>query len=206
MEEKSDIRFEYEGIKEGRKTKRILFTIYRNTPKNPDVIDERKIILDANSKPRQMEMPYDFYPELYEDFIGHNQLAKEDIDLLLSRSGHSEEKVRRAIKLADEQGHISNYMGWLLKCIENDYQIVETVDGDSVKADKIREIRADVDNNKTDLAKKVWKKTQTNEVYPDFMNYIRQMMNEEIFETVYSDEEKVQMFVSWKTGKDVKFF
>ncbi|MBQ7241185.1 MAG: replication initiation protein, partial [Firmicutes bacterium] len=40
LEEKSNLRFEYKGIREGRKMRRIRFAIYPNIPANPDVIDE----------------------------------------------------------------------------------------------------------------------------------------------------------------------
>ena len=42
LKEKSDIRFEYKGIREGRKTKKLLFTIYRNIPKNPEIINKNQ--------------------------------------------------------------------------------------------------------------------------------------------------------------------
>ena len=60
LAEKSNIRFEYEGIRKGRKMGHILFGIYPNTPRNPDVIYERQEFIEQNAKVnRQLEMPRD---------------------------------------------------------------------------------------------------------------------------------------------------
>ena len=209
LEEKSDIRFEYEGIREGRKTKRIIFTIFNNTPKNPTIIDERKMLLDANSvQDRQLEMPLDVYPELYEDFVGHNHLDKEDITLLIKKAGGSEAKVRRAIEMADKQDNISNYMGWLIRCIEEDYMQVETVSGSVEKAKIAQEIKATVEENKKNrkIQEAVWNKTKTKE---DFINFATMLLDNglslEQLEAVYTCEEMVQMYADWKVGRQIEF-
>ena len=51
LEEKSNIRFEFDTYRVGRKIARIIFHVYPNTPKNPDVIDERREFFEKNAKP-----------------------------------------------------------------------------------------------------------------------------------------------------------
>ena len=50
--------------------------------------------------------------------------------------------------MADKQDNISNYMGWLIRCIEEDYMQVETVSGSVEKAKIAQEIKATVEENK----------------------------------------------------------
>lgn len=149
LREKSDIYFEYEGIREGRKTKRIIFTIYNNVPNNASIINERKKLLDSNSvSNRQLEMPMDIYPEFYKEFVGHNHLDKEDITLLINKAQGDIEKVRKAINLADKQDNLINYMGWLIRCIEENYIQVETISGSVEMADRTKEIKNSLDEQK----------------------------------------------------------
>lgn len=205
MEEKSDIRFEYEGIREGRKTKRILFTIFRNTPKNPTILNNRQALIDAGMN-RQLEMPLDVYPELYKEFVGHNDLAIEDITLLLTKAAGEEEKVREAIKMADSQSNIKNYMGWIISCIEKGYTNTETVEGSKERATGLKEIREDLDKNREAIAAKVWKKTKTKEEFETFKNEVEEYMGGitlEELETIYDCVELTQCFSGWKLGKGI---
>ncbi|MBQ7242066.1 MAG: replication initiation protein, partial [Firmicutes bacterium] len=170
LSEKSNIRFEYEGRRIGRKMGRISFSIYPNTPSDPMVIDERKQLLDYNAtKNRQLEIPQDMYPELYDEFVGHNRLSREDISLLLLKAGGNAEKVRSAIELADRQPEIKNYMGWLIRCLENGYDRVDTLYGSAERAEQIREIRDEYERSKDETRLRVWKRIKTKEDYPDFL-------------------------------------
>lgn len=205
MEEKSDIRFEYEGIREGRKTRRILFTVYRNTPKNPTILNERKEFLENNMAiNRQLEMPMDIYPDLYEDFVGHNDLIAEDITLLINKAGGDEQKVRKAIELADKQSNIKNYMGWLVRCIEKGYGTTETVEGSSETAEGIREIRKNLDDNRDKIARQSWEKIKSKEEYPEFVEEIElRGFQIDQLEVIYECEELVTLFTDWKLKRGV---
>lgn len=209
LEEKSDIRFEYEPVKEGRKTKRILFTIYRNIPKNPEIIDERQALFEATTKPnRQLEMPYDLYVELYDEYVGHNQLSKEDIDLLFKKAGGEAEKVRNAIELADKQPSIDNYMGWLIKCIENDYQATEVIEGSYEDAQDVKAVLNSYEALKESgiPQAKAWARIKGKDDYSDFIEFvILNGISEEQLEVIYSTEELVKMYTDYKMGREVNF-
>ncbi len=207
LKEKSDIRFEYEGIREGRKTKRLLFTIYRNVPKNQEVISERQKIIEANVAAfRQLEMPMDTFPDLYGDFVGHNKLTKEDIDLLLKKADYQEERVRGAIAMADAQDSLTNYMGWLIRCIEKGYGQVETVAGSAQRADDIHEIREGMEKNKDIIVARAWERTKSKEDYDEFIGMIEKNgLTEELLESIYPVSETLQMYADWKAGREIKF-
>ena len=201
--EKSNIRFEYEGLREGRKMARILFSIYPNKPKNEDIIDERQRIIEANAVPnRQLEMPMDTCPEIYEEFVGHNKLAKEDIDLLLQKAAFDKAKVRKAIEMADsKQDMISNYMGFLIRCIEENWTNVETIEGSVEQAQKVIEIQKNVEKDRSNIAQRVWEKTKSREEFPDFeKEIIENGLDMEQIEIIYQPDELVKLFTNWKMG------
>lgn len=205
MEEKSDIRFEYEGIREGRRTKRILFTIYRNTPQNATAIDNKKALIDAGmTVNRQLEMPLDVYPELYEDFTDHNGLAVEDITLLLNKAAGDESKVRRAIELADKQSYIKNYMGWIITAIERNFDEVEVIEGSAETAKKVQEISEHLNTNRESIANQVWRKIKTKPEFPDFISDIKEKgFDLDQLELIFEPEELTKAFTDWKVTKDI---
>ncbi len=209
LKEKSDIRFDYEGLREGRKTKRILFTIYQNTPTNSDVIDERKMLLDENSKSnRQLELPMDIYPQLYEDLVGHNELAKEDITLLINKAGGNEKKVRDAVEMADEASKsnmISNYMGWLVKCIEEGWTETNVLAGSSETATVVKAVTADYAKaDKENLAAKSWARIKKKEEFTDFVMEIEmQGMKVDQLELIYSYQELTKAYTDWRVGRPI---
>ena len=205
--EKSDIRFDFEGIREGRRCRRVRFTIYRNIPKNPDIIDERQRIIEANAKEfRQLEMPYDTFPKLYNDLIGHNHLDKEDVDLLLKKAEYDENRVRRAVELADEQDNLSNYMGWLIRAIENNYTKTETISGSADRADTISRIKKSYDSNKENIVNKAWERVKENPDFGGFMGMVEENgLTRELLESIYPINEILQMYADWKSGRAVNF-
>ncbi len=209
LAEKSDIRFDYEGLREGRKTKRILFTIYRNIPSNPEIIDERQRIIDENTVPfRQLEMPYDTYPELYDELIGHNGLCKEDITLLLKKADYNPNKVREAVKMADEASNnsfINNYMGWLIKCLEEGWGEKGVVEGSSDKAAVVTAVMDEYDKaDKEGLAKKSWDRIKSK---PEFVGFIEAIeeegMDVEQMEVIYSYQELTKAYTDFRLGKGI---
>lgn len=210
LAEKSDIRFDYEGLREGRKTKRILFTIYRNIPSNPEIIDERQRIIDENTVPfRQLEMPYDTYPELYDELIGHNGLCKEDITLLLKKANYNPNKVREAVKMADEASNnsfINNYMGWLIKCLEEGWGEKGVVEGSSDKAAVVTAVMDEYDKaDKEGLAKKSWDRIKSKPEFAGFIEAIEEEgMDVEQMEVIYSYQELTKAYTDFRLGKGIR--
>lgn len=198
LEEKSNIRFEYEGVRQGKKIGKILFHVYPNTPKNPDVIDERKQLIESNAiQYRQMELPLDIMPDLYEQYVGHNNLSKEDIDLLIQKAAGDTEAIHRAISMADAQPEIHNYMGWLVKCIENGYNSVGTIYGDSTSYERAEELRQNVERDRRILAFKIWERYKSQEEFSLFLEEVVGPLDLEQLELAYAPEELTQMYSDW---------
>ena len=207
LEERSNVRFEYEGIKEGRKIAKILFYIYPNEPSNAQVIDERMNILERNAKStyHQLEMPRDQFLWFYEAYEGHNELEKEDLDLLLYQAQYDVDKVKYAIDLADEQAHIDNYMGWIIKCIRSPkaYEKTEVIEGSAQTAKEIRNIRQDYEATKDSTAERVWGKAK---MRPEFALFQEALENQSVtieqLETLFTPAERTDVFFNWKKNGD----
>lgn len=199
MEEKSTIRFEYEPIREGKKIKKVLFTIYPNKPKvqyaGPIQEDEPYV---------QTDLIRNQYGKTFEKYEGHNGLVDEDIRLLLEKANYDEDKVERAVTLADKQDSINNYMGWIIKAIENNYDEVEVVQGSAEKAKFIKNATEDVEKNKEKYAVNAWEKIKTKDNFGEFQSFISDRgLDIEMLEIVYTKDECVKAYCNWAVGREV---
>ncbi len=202
---KSDIRFEYELVRVGRPYKKIVFHIFHNVPQNEDELEVRqKFVEEIGAKNRQYEIPMDYNVEtqrLYDDFVGHNGLDKEDIDLLLKASGMDTDDIRTAIAYADEQENIHNYMGYLISCIKERYfenEPVAVVEGSARQAAAYEEIREQV--NSDDTKKRVWESTKRKEDFADFLQYeerVRELTFIELDE-ILQPADAVAEYIKWR--------
>ena len=198
MEKKSTIRFEYEPIREGRKIKKVLFTIYPNKPK----IQYGMPVKKDNG---QVDIIRSQYEKIFSKFEGHNELTEEDIKLLLEKSGYDEEKVEKAITLADKQNNISNYMGWIIKAIESGYDEVEVAKGSVEQAKIIKDTAKDIKENKEKYAINAWEKIKTKNNFKDFQDFITgRGLDVEMLEIVYTKDECVKAYCDWAVGREVK--
>jgi len=206
LEEKSDIRFEFEGLRDGHKMKRIAFSIYRNKP-SAEVLNRQKYINQRNT---QLEIPYDLeqFKPLFDEYVDHNNLTKEDINLLLKKAKYDGEKVRNAIKMADEQENIGNYMGWIISCILNDYQNNESLEGSTEYATNMKEFRKGYEEKKKsgEIQRLAWERVQHKEDYPRFVSFmedngftIEQLM------IIYTLDEVLKMYADFVVGRPINF-
>ena len=143
------------------------------------------------------------YKELYEEFLGHNQLTVDDIDVLMKKADYDEECVRTAIKMADRQDNITNYMGWLISCIERGYASpIEVIEGDAKKAERVKEVRDEYEENREDVATRAWNKIKQKDDYPEFVESMKAKgILEESFDIVFTPEEMTKFYTEWKIKK-----
>ncbi|MCR5452819.1 MAG: replication initiation protein [Lachnospiraceae bacterium] len=207
LEEKSNLRFDYEGVREGRRMGRIRFFVYPNNPMNKEVIDERREFIDEEKAKtdRQYELPRDLpeYRPLYDEFVGHNDISAEDMDLLIKQSGYDTDLVRLAISQADEQAGIDNYIGWIVACIKaGGYTKTEVVEGSHEKAVAFKNLHDAA--NSDDTKKRVWENTKKKEDFEIFLAYeesVKQISFIELDE-ILEPAESVAEYIAWrKAGK-----
>ncbi len=206
MQQKSNIRFEFEGLREGRPIKKIEFTIYENKPEEKWIEAEsdaaKSIEENATSAYRQMRIPRYQFEELYDELVGHNGLVEADIDILLETAGLDEKKVFAAVSAADSVRHINNYMGWLISHIRGDYsEPIEVVEGSAEAAQQINEVKADYDNHKEEIGYSVWEKKKNDEEFKDFLTFLNKNegLTLEDFELIFpTNKERLAQFIEWK--------
>lgn len=210
LEQVSDIKFEYEPIREGRSYKRIRFRIYKNTP-SEEVLKKSEKLFSIDDEERQLSFPQDVdtYKPLYDKYIGHNSLTSGDIDIFLKDSKWNIEKVEEAIQLADKQHYINNYVGWIRSCIKDNYSSnnIEVLDGSHEDAVVVNEIKEELENNRNEIAAKVWAKSKQSEIFTDFEQYIEtQGVTIEQLEALYSFAELNQAFIDYRFGRPMSIF
>ncbi len=209
--EKSDIKFEYEGVKDGKAFKRIIFTIAKNDPQNVESLNEKQKILGNSTKKEnyQLRFPRDMYPDLYSRFVGHNGLTEEDIDLLIKKSDNNVELIEKAIEYTDSREWVDNYMGYILKCIENGgYQTTEVSYGSKESADIFNEIKAETEKLKTNdlVQKKLYERIKLKPDFKDFEDFLEiNGLSVEKIELIYPISEIVTMYFDYITGRGVTF-
>ncbi|MBR1633863.1 MAG: replication initiation protein [Lachnospiraceae bacterium] len=205
LEKKSDIRFDYELVRVGRPYKKIVFHIYPNVPQDEEeLIVRQKYVEKISGKDRQYEIPMDMNEEtkkLYDDYVGHNELDKEDLDFLLKTSKFNVKDVIAAIKYTDEQSEVNNYMGYLVRCIQDRYfesGQVEVVKGSHEYAVGLKELRQQANSEET--KKRVWESTKRKDDFGAFLSYeenVRELSFMELDE-ILQPADAVAEYIEWK--------
>jgi hypothetical protein len=218
LEEKSDIRFEFEGIRlGGNGYKKIEFRIYKN-----ELSSSTKAMLKENADYIEKTSTHQYtlyeveYRELYDEFRGHNGLTDEDINILLNTSGYDANAVKQAIEYADSQnGVIENYMGWIVRCIKEKWYESENIvvsNGSAEVGRKVKEMynvyNEQTQEEKESIASKLWAKTKQKEDFDLFWQNLefvlsQQQISVESFDMLYDDNEKFDMYVKWKKGMGI---
>ncbi len=207
MKEKANIRFEYEGIRKGHKIGALKLFIYKNelNEATSKKLNKKKEILDKNATSyEQLEMPKDIntdIQELYEKYVGHNELTKEDMDLLIKKADYDVEFVEKAIQAADAAPYVKSYMGWMIRYIERGgYDETSVVEGSSERAEMLEQVNENAHSDET--AARVWSAIKKKEEYTNFLTAIQnEGLQEPILETIFNNNQKATMFYNWKVGR-----
>ncbi len=212
LEEKSDLRFEFKGERKNHRNKidEIVFKIYRNESAEPIEKNTNKINL-TTSHTETAPIREAYYP-LYEEYEGHNNLSAEDIDILLKYSGYDPDRVKNAIEYSDKRkGIINDYMGWLIKCITDDYAGNEktmVIDGDAEKGEHLKEIMDSYEESKKtgEVQRSVWEKIKNREDFSEFEEMLEQnSLSVDHLLIIYSLDEAIQIYYDWRTGREISF-
>ena len=206
LKEKSDIKFDYSVERYGRgaKIRRIRFYISENDP-DISIVESVKntasIIKIKNNQYTQMNFE-DIEEFPLQEYVGHNGLERDDLEVFLKLAEGNVDRVVSAIQMSDAQPEIRNLVGWIRSCIKDGYkQPVSTVNGSSEAAERIEEIKQTVEENKNDIAMKVWERIQNKSEYGDFLEYMKKNgIKEDTIEVVYDVEERIDLFTKWKKG------
>ncbi len=210
LEEKSDIRFEFKGIRQGRTYGKIEFTIYPN-----DVSDEMKDAINAKAKiinetrivdnPHQYNMFEMGHQDFFDKYRGHNNILSDgDIEIFLDDADGDEKKVERAINMADRQTEINNYIGWIRDCIKNGYaEPIDVIEGSHEKAVTIKQALASAQKNNKKKSALLWEKIKTKEDFPEFMSELEEAgFPFDQFDVAFEDDIKSKVYTAWWRKED----
>lgn len=206
----SDIRFNYEADRYGTggKIRRIRFFIEKNNPEEyvyENVANTAKLIRESNKEYQQITM--DDFVEITDDeteldsYIGMNGLTRDHLIEFVRLADGDEEKVIRAIKKANEQPELRNYIGWIISCIKrNGYEDpIPVIQGSTEKGEKVKALKEFYKNNKNDIAEKVWQKIKSRSDYQDFISYMAANgIKESSIEVIYDAGERADLYTEWK--------
>lgn len=205
LAEKSDIKFDYECVRAGSggRVVRLIFYISKNIMAKEveqEVIDKaEKINKKRSGNAGQINLFDGLYKNIYSKYIGHNGLTEDDLNVLLSTAKYDEDKVMEAIEFADKQPNINNYMGWIISCIKNGYEMpVSVVEGSKEQAEKIEKISERKDD--LDVQNRVWEKFKQKD---DFKEFLKDSgLTEEMIELAYDNpRDRMELYTDWKTKR-----
>lgn len=179
LKENTDICFEFKPIKGGRgaRVKTIVFTIKKN---------------DGLDQIRELQ-----------EYIDHNELTIKDLTTFLKDADGDSQRVVDAIRAADEQKYISNYVGWIRTAIRDGFaKPVETINGDSQRAKVVRAHLDAYEKEKSDAHSKLyetsWNKIKEKEDFTVFREEAMAGFSTDRMEDMYSPKELVDMYYDWK--------
>jgi hypothetical protein len=209
LEDKADLRFEYEPIRQGREGfKQIKFRIYYNVPKNPipDYSAREKALYNQEGH------QYDFYEinhhEIFEKYLGHNGLTANDLKILLNDAAENEELVEQSINMADKKERLENYMGWLRACIQRNFESPTRVMKGSADFaemyDKNNGYMKEAMKNTSGFKSDLWERIKGFEEFEEFLEYC--CMSLEQLEILFTPESCVDAYTDYlkKNGKSIR--
>lgn len=210
VNKKSDIYVEYEAIKGGRggKVKKIRFIMQKNVHQNKiiypadnglkgvDILDYNGDVIQVNSE----EMERSELISKVIALIDVTEITEKQAAILLKAAENDLHKIEAAYELSKKQQHIKNFIGWMKKAIENDFEeSVEIVKGSSEVAQEARAVKDSAQSNKESLAELTWNKVQNNPRFADFRKYIEEEQNMDyfVFDLTYDFTEKIAFYGEW---------
>ena len=92
-------------------------------------------------------------------------------------------------------------MGWIIDYIEGNFSDpIEVVSGSSEKAEKIKELKEEVEKNMPSIQQSAWEKTKSKEDFSEFIESLG--IPVEQFEELYDDvSERIDLYIQWKKTK-----
>lgn len=203
-----DVCFDYSPVKEGQGARVVGIKLF--IKKNDVVnraVDEKKAGIEKLNDAYEHDT-YKLSPELVE-LIGHNDLKKKDIQMFVNDAGGDNELVLKAIKKADEQEKINNYVGWIRACIRSGgYD--EAVPVEEGSAEKVRVIKAMNENIEKEadvFAANYWERAKQGrqDRFKDFVAFLEDYrFTIDMLEALYSPAQCGEMFIKWIKGEDIR--
>ena len=223
LDEKADVTFDYSLKRAGRggSVKGVKIIIHKNDKLNDsaknDIEKKENIVKAKNIEYEQMDFDDIIpLPSAIMTYIGHNNLTEKNLRTFYKEAHGDGREVADAIEKADEASKttvISNYVGWIIGCIRNDYEEPQIVaDGSAEKGDQIKQAHEFLDSiNSPEVAAKMsadyWQRAKNNnsEKLQEFIKYLEEnQLSLELFEGVHNAAQCGEIFLDWIKNKEVE--
>ena len=122
LKEMTEIRFEYEPIKKGRAINAFKFKIYRNIPENKHYRNNLEI-LDSME-----ELVEDEVIDYIIDIIEEKRVKVSEAKQIAKAGEYNIVFISKAYELFKQQRKVSNVCGWLVSCLNDNYENIKGKD------------------------------------------------------------------------------
>lgn len=211
IERFTEIKFTYTTLKgKSNKVVGIEFKIFPNKP-SEEIIKERKRIMqiieenESDFYKQQDTTEYlcrqimDAFPDHYDKF------GRDEIKLFLNDANGDEELVRWAIMNTDSYSEnylINNYIGAVRDRIRHPKQYSDNkviVHGTVIEKEHIESAMNSYEENKNDIALKVWEKAKEKPEFKEFVDYLAyNNLTLEMFEELTDPKDYFAEYVNWR--------
>lgn len=203
-----DVCFDYSPIKEGQGSRvvGIKLFIMKNDVVNTDVDIKEQGIKKLNEEYAGTYKPS---PELVA-MIGHNDLKKSDLMMFLDDADGDNELVLDAIKKADGQERINNYIGWIRSCIKNGgyKEQAVVVESGSVEAARSSDaLNKELEKDADKFYENYWSRVKEGrqEKFVEFERFLSgNSFTVDMLEAMYSPAQCGDMFIRWVKGEKIQ--
>ena len=126
IEKNTDIKFEFEEVKTGRKVTQLIFRIYKQHLEK--VVSKENVKRKGAKEENQLSFNIYYYHLINEckKFLPQS-FTLDEIAVLLEVANENVDLIKEKYMLLTKQRHVENQVGWLIKAIQEDY-LVTTLD------------------------------------------------------------------------------
>lgn len=186
----TDMHIDYNTIRKGRGAKvvSVVFFIQRNDGDYHEILQ-----VESNAQKASVQDVFDMMPEM--------ELTRREANTLLKTANYRLYKIQQAYLLSKKQAHIRNFIAWMIAAINDNYEEpIEVMDGSVEQAKKVRTIQESYEKNKDLIALKAWEQAKTEEFFPEFSDYIADLLGCSIheYEQTKPAKECYSDYVKWK--------
>ena len=203
INETTDLFVHYDPVKSGRggKVVKVTFLMQHNVGQK-EMLYEDKAFTNTREESAMNEaaMQRSRMIDDVKEIISGEDITDKEAVVLLKASGNDLNEIKRLYDLAKKQDYIKNFMGWMVKGLQEGYQEpIRTSEGSDEVVEVVKDIHQNIAENEEEFAKNAWERIKSNDHFPQFVEYVQTTTGLEmvLFETFYTASERVKLYGKW---------
>ncbi len=199
----TDLFIDYEPVKAGRggKVVKVQFFLQRNEGQETLIHPEKAVTdVDAVEVRSSEEMERSELADQVMQMIDGVSISRKDAIVLLKTAENDLDKIQRIYNLSKQQDYIRNFMGWMVKGIQENYdESIPASEGSEETAKAVDELHKNFVDNEEQFANNAWERIKKNEHFSEFEKNISEKYGLELylFEQFYTASDRVKMYGAW---------